>query len=187
MTNPIPGGPRPHRNTRTLLIQQQRTVTVDLPLPLFLRSPYVALLWVLVLSTVVAALALGRMRVPRTAHGVVVTARSASDSLTPFLLLASSTRAYVKPGQAAVIDTGGTSAMTLVIQSVEPATTQAIADRRSFVSPTATGGRPDSARVVARLGRCHEGHCLPLAIGSSYPATASLGTRSLASYAVPRS
>ena len=43
------------RNTRALLIQQQRVTQGDLPLPLLLRSPYIALLWALVLSTVVAA------------------------------------------------------------------------------------------------------------------------------------
>lgn len=186
MTNPIPGIPLTPRNTRTLLIQQQRAVTGDLPLPLLLRSPWVALLWTLVLSTVVAAMALGRMRVPRTAQGVVVASRSAPDSLTPLLLLPSSARAFVMPGQLAVIDTGGTDPMTLVITGVEPATDSVVARSRSGLTAD-VGGRQDGSRVVARLGRCHEGHCLPLATASSYAATATLGSRTLASFALPRS
>ena len=73
----------------------------------------------------------------------------------------------MKAGQVASIDTGATETLTLVITSVEPVTT-------------------DSAKVVARLGRCHDSHCLSLASGSSYAATAALGSRSLASYALPR-
>src|SRR5215218_2566750 len=120
MTTTKPGSPVRQRNTRALLIQQQRVTHGDLPLPLLLRSPYVVLLWALVLSTLVAALALGHMRVPRTVRGVVA-AVPGPDSLTPLLLLPSSALAYVKPGQVAEIDTGGADALTLVIASVEPA------------------------------------------------------------------
>src|SRR4051794_3424732 len=120
MTTPTPHVPSRQRNTRALLIQQQRVTAGDLPLPLLLRSPFVALLWALVLSTVVAALVLGHIRVPRTARGVVVSTPPGSDSLTPVLLLPSSARAYVRPGQIATIDTGGTETLTLVITSVEP-------------------------------------------------------------------
>jgi hypothetical protein len=186
MTNSTPAVPLRFRNTRALLIQQQRVVTRDLPLPLFLRSPYLVLLWALVLSTVVAALALGRMRVPRTVRGVVVATQTTSDSLTPILLLPSSTRAYVSAGQTAVVDTGGAGAMTLVITSVEPARINDVTAHTPVVARDA-GGRLDSSRVVARLARCHDGHCLPLAAGSNYGATAALGSRSLASYALPRS
>ena len=157
--------PHEQRDTRALLIQQQRVTQGDLPLPLLLRSPYIALLWALVLSTVVAALALGHTRVPRTERGVVVASPSAADGLTPLLMLPSSARAYVKPGQVAAIDTGGSDPLKLVITSVD------------------TGG----PKVVAHLSRCHEGHCLSLAAGSNYAATAALGLRSLASYALPRS
>ena len=189
MTNSTPGVPlrlrNTRRNTRTLLIQQQRVVTGDLRLPLFLRSPYLVLLWALVLSTVVAALALGRMRVPRTVRGVVVATQTARDSLTPILLLPSSTRAHVSAGQTATVDIGA-GAMTLVITSVEPARADGVSAHTPVAARDA-GGRLDSSQVVARLARCHDGHCLPLAAGSSYGATAALGSRSLASYALPRS
>ena len=153
------------RDTRSLLIQQQRVTQGELPLPLLLRSPYVALLWALVLSTVVAAMALGHTRVPRTERGVVVASPPAPDGLTPLLLLPPSARPYVKAGQVAAVDTGGSDALHLVITSVD------------------TGG----PKVVAHLSRCHEGHCLSLTAGSNYVATAALGLRSLASYALPRS
>jgi hypothetical protein len=182
MTNPIPGSPLRQRNTRALLIQQQRVTQGDLPLPLLLRSPFVALLWAVVLSTVVAALTLGHVRVPRTEQGVVVT-QAGRDSLTPLLLLPASARAYVKAGQVAAIDTGGTDALTLVITSVEPAVIDSAAARHRFAPDIGM----DSSRVVARLSRCHDSHCLSLASRATYAATATLGTRSLASYALPRS
>jgi hypothetical protein len=184
MTNSIPGSPLPQRNTRALLIQQQRVTQGELPLPLLLRSPFVALLWAVVLSTVVAALTLGHVRVPRTEQGVVVT-QPGRDSLTPLLLLPASARAYVKAGQVAAIDTGGTDALTLVITSVEPAVMDSAAARRRFAPMPDIG--TDSPRVVARLSRCHDSHCLSLASRATYAATATLGTRSLASYALPRS
>jgi hypothetical protein len=185
MTTNTPGSPVRQRNTRALLIQQQRVPQGDLPLPLLLRSPFVALLWAVVLSTVVAALALGRTRVPRTARGVVVASPSGPDSLTPILLLPSSARAYVKPGQVAAIDTGGTDALTLVITSVEPVAIESAAARNRFAGALEVA--MDGPRVVAHLGRCHGTHCLSLASGSSYAAVAALGSRSLASYALPRS
>ena len=85
----------------------------------------------------------------------------------------------------AAIDTGGPDALTLMITSVEPAVGSDAQGR--FVALFDLSNRLDSARVVARLARCHAGHCLALATGSSYAATAALGSRSVASYAVPRS
>ena len=157
----------------------------DLPLPLLLRSPFVALLWALVLSTVVAAFVLGHIRVPRTARGVVVSTPVGPDSLTPILLLPSSAHAYVSPGQIATIDTGGTEALTLVITGVEPAVIDSATVHQRFAALPDVGA--DGPRVIARLSRCHGGDCLPLAGHSSYTATAALGSRSLASYALPRS
>ena len=185
MTNPASRSPDRQRNTRALLIQQQRVTAGDLPLPLLLRSPFVALLWALVLSTVVAAFVLGHIRVPRTARGVVVSTLVGLDSLTPVLLLPSSARPYVSPGQIATIDTGGTDAFTLVITSVEPAVIDSATVRKRFAALPDVG--VDGPRVIARLGRCHGSDCLPLARNSSYAATAALGSRSLASYALPRS
>ena len=185
MTTLSPRAPSRQRNTRALLIQQQRVAAGDLPLPLLLRSPFVALLWALVLSTVVAAFVLGHIRVPRTARGVVVSTPVGPDSLTPILLLPSSAHAYVSPGQIATIDTGGTDALTLVITSVEPAVIDSATVRKRFAALPDVGA--DGPRVIARLSRCHGGDCLPLAGHSSYTATAALGSRSLASYALPRS
>jgi len=186
MTTPTPRAALRQRNTRALLVQQQCATAGDLPLPLLLRSPFVALLWTVVLSTVVAALALGHMRVPRTARGVVVSAISTgADSLTPMLLLPQSARAYVKPGQVAAVDTGGSEALTLVITGVESALIDSATARRRFAAmPDVVA---DGPRVIARLSRCHENDCLPLARNSRYAATAALGSRSLASFALPRS
>jgi hypothetical protein len=187
MTNPIPNSPLPQRNTRTLLIQQQRLTRDELPLPRLLQSPSIVLMWALVLSTVVAALVLGRIRVPRIAQGVVVSAGPTADSLTPVLLLPPSARRFVKPGQLAAIDTGGSEAMSLAIATVEPALRNAARTRQRFALPPELVADRDTAALVAQLERCSRGHCLPLSARTRYAATAALGTRSLASFALPRS
>ena len=56
-----------------------------------------------------------------------------------------------------------------------------------FTDNDEVGDVAEGPKVVAHLSRCHEGHCLSLAAGSNYAATAALGLRSLASYALPRS
>ena len=185
MTTPAPRSPARQRNTRALLIQQQRVTAGDLPLPLLLGSPFVALLWALVLSTVVAAFVLGHIRVPRTARGVVVSTPIGPDSLMPILLLPSSAHAYVSPGQVATIDTGGTEALTLVITSVESAVIDHATVRKRFAAMPDVGA--DGPTVIARLSRCHGNDCLPRMRNSSYTATAALGSRSLASFVLPRS
>jgi hypothetical protein len=187
MTNPIPISPLSQRNTRALLIQQQRVTRDGLPLPRLLQSPYIALVWALVLSTVVAALALGRIRVPRTVPGIVVSAVSAPDGLTPVLLLPPSVRQFIKPGQLAVIDTGGAEPMSLAIASIEPATPGVSSPRQSSASSLTIAASHDTSALVARLERCNRSHCLSLAAATRYTASAALGTRSLASFALPHS
>jgi hypothetical protein len=187
MTNPIRISPLPQRNTRALLIQQQRVTRDGLPLPRLLQSPYIALMWALVLSTVVAALALGRIRVPRTTAGIVVSVGSAPDSLTPVLLLPPSARQFAKPGQLAVIDAGGAEPISLAIASIEPTTPAVTSPPRAAASSLRFAAPRDTTAVVARLERCNRSHCLSLAAATRYAASAALGTRSLASFAVPHS
>ena len=171
MTEPLQSPRFERRAVRELLIEQQRTDSPDLLLPPLLRTPAIIVLWALVLSTVVGALALGRVRVPRVARGIVVVGRSGPDSLTPVLLLPSSVGRYVSLGRVAAIDTGGTDRLELPITSVRraPAT--------------------DTSAIALALERCRDGHCLPHPVSREerYPATATLGTRSLASFALPGS
>ena len=152
---------------RDLLVEQQRTANGDLPLPALLRTPSIAVLWMLSLTTVVAAMTLGRVRVPRLARGVVVVERHAHDSLTPRLLLPASARGFVQPGQLTAIDTGGGS---------------------PFVSSIVAGtlAQADGETVSVALEPCRAGHCLPYSTNQRFTATATLGTRSLASFAFPQ-
>src|SRR5688572_13723054 len=103
--------PRPVRPARVALqrLTAPRTspATAQASLPLLVRAPGIAALWALVLLSSIAALALGRIRVPRLAAGVVVAVESAADSLTLLLLLPPLARAFVRPGQLAALDTGG--------------------------------------------------------------------------------
>jgi len=152
---------------RDLLIEQQRTTRAELPLPALLRTPSIVVLWVLALSAIVAAMALGRVRVPRRARGVVVAAVAAHEGLTPRLLLPASARAFVRPGQLAAVDTGGASPLLL-----------GIAPR--------TLAQADRDTVSVALEPCRAGHCLPHSTTQRFTATATLGTRSLASFAFPQ-
>ncbi|HUQ80287.1 MAG TPA: hypothetical protein VM076_04090 [Gemmatimonadaceae bacterium] len=172
MTEPLQSPRFERRTVRELLIEQQRTESPDLALPPLLRTPAIIVLWLLVLSTVVGALALGRVRVPRVARGVVVIERWGMDSLTPVLLLPSSAGRYLSAGRIAAVDTGGKARLELTITAV----------RRK--SPTA-----DTSTIAVALERCRDGHCLPHSLSGEgrYPATATLGTRSLASFALPGS
>ena len=166
MNTPSVTQPSPRPSVRDLLVEQQRSAQSDLPLPTLLRTPSIVVLWVLALSTVVAAMTLGRVRVPRLARGVVVVSVGAHDSLTPRLLLPASARAFVEPGQLAAIDTGGTSPLVLRV-----------------------GPRPlppaDRDTVSVTLEPCRAGRCLAHATSQRFAATAPLGTRSLASFAFP--
>jgi hypothetical protein len=172
---------------RRLVVPASPDASRHAPLPRFLRAPYVALLWALTLLAVVAGTALARVRVPRVATGVAVAVRSDSDSLALVLLLPASARRYLAAGQHATIDTGGEHGLTLTVESVEHALLDAPTARRRFREPASILTHLDRPRVVARLSPCAEGECLTLTPGASYPAMAVLGTRSLASYAMPQS
>lgn len=167
MTHTTPS--RLSRNaTRALLIESQRTNRSALALPPLLHTPVVILLWGLTLATVVCALALGRIHVPRVVHGVVVA--SPADSLTPLLLLRADDRRFVTTGQLAMVHAGGERAMALQLRA-----------------PASLAVHGDTSTVAVALERCHGSECLTLTRDARYPATATLGTRTLASFAFPRS
>ena len=183
-TPPIPSVRR--RDVRAVLIaQQQRTPNVALALPLLLRSPVIVIAWALLISTVVAALLLGRIRVPRTAHGLVVATQRNDTSLTPVLLLPSWSRAFIRTGELATVDTGGASPLVVTISRVDAAPLTLASARSWLNAPNVTAATIDTTMVVAHLKPCIGPGCLPLATGVRYAATASLGTRSLASFAMP--
>jgi hypothetical protein len=167
MTTPTGPQPAARPGVRDLLVEQQRAQSGDLPLPALLRTPTIAALWMLSLTTVVATMTLARARVPRLARGVVVVERSTRDSLTPRLLLPASARVFVRPGQLTAIDTGGGS---------------------PFISSIVTGAfaQADSETVSVALEPCRAGRCLPRSTNQRFTATATLGTRSLASFALPQ-
>ena len=167
MTTPTGTQPPARLRVRDLLVEQQRSANADLPLPALLRTPSIAVLWMLSLSTVVAAMTLGHVRVPRVARGVVVVERHARDGLTPRLLLPASTRAFVQPSQPVAIDTGGGHPFVLRTTS-------------------RTLARADRETVSVALEPCRAGRCLPYSTNKRFTATATLGTRSLASFAFPQ-
>jgi hypothetical protein len=176
--------PAPTRNVRAILIQQQEHAPqVALPLPTLLRNPFLLLLWTLVLSTVVAALLLGRIRVPRTAHGLVVAERAGRDSVTSVLLLPAWTRDFLHAGEHATIDTGGGQRLTLTIASIDAQPLTLASARHWLATPNASPTTIDTSMVVARLEPCTR--CPQLATGARYTAVTHLGTRSLASFAAP--
>lgn len=180
--------PTPARNVRTILIQQQeRAPKVDLALPTVLRNPFLLLLWTLVLSTVAATLLLGRIRIPRTAHGLVVATpiTTGSDSLTPILLLPAWSRDFLHPGQLASVSTGATHPVTVTIATIEAKPLTLAAARQWLDIPNASPTTIDTTMVVARLKPCAGQRCPKIARGTGYTAITQLGTRSLASLAFP--
>jgi hypothetical protein len=176
------------RNVRAILIQQQdRAPKVELALPTILRNPFLLILWMLVLSTAAAALLLGRVRIPHTAHGLVVAAPSPTraDSLTPVLLLPAWSRNLVHSGVLASVDTGGTDRLTVTIASIDPSPLTLASARHWLDVPNASISTIDTTLVVARLLACTRQPCPKIAPGTRYTAIARLGTRSLASFAIP--
>jgi hypothetical protein len=178
--------PTPARNVRAILIQQQeRAPNGELALPTILRNPVLLILWTLVVSTVVAALLLGRIHIPRTAHGLVVAAPTATDSLTQILLLPAWTRDFIHAGEVASVDTGGPEPVTVRIAGVDATPLSLSAARRWLDAPNSSPTTIDTTMVVARLEPCIRAHCPKLRPGAHYTALARLGTRSLASFAIP--
>lgn len=179
MTTPQPRA----RNVRAILIRQQAgSPKPELALPAILRSPFLILLWTLTLTTVAAALLLGRIRIPRAAHGLVVTAPTTGDSLTSVLLLPAWSRDFVHAGTVASVDTGGTQRVTFTVAAIDATPLSLASAERWLDAPLAS---VDTTMVVARLERCTRPTCPRLAPGTRFAAIAQLGTRSLASLALP--
>jgi hypothetical protein len=177
MTTPLTASGSARHSVRHLLIEQQSGHHRELALPPLLRTPAIIVLWALMLTTAVVALTLGHIQVPRIERGVVRGGPGA-DSLTPFLVLPSSAGRYVVVGQLAAVDTGGLTPLRLTITA--PAGVRVGESRANWASI-------DTTTVALRLERCHRGHCLPRSRPWRFSATATLGTRSLASFALPRS
>ena len=183
----LPDFPTPERRTvRELLVRQQHAAQSELPLPRFLRTPSIVILWTLTLATVVVAFAAGRVQVPRHARGVVVVEGSTPDRLTTHLLLPASASVYVRPGQLAAVDTGGTSPFVVAIAASARDISVGRQPKRSALGLAAIT-RGDTAMVAIPVEPCRGGHCLPRSANRRFSATATLGTRSLASFALPRS
>lgn len=157
------------------------------PLPVLLRTPWIAVLWGLALLTAVGALTLGRMRLPRRVHGVAVAVRPAADSVALLLLLPAAAGRHIRAGQHATLERGDGGPVTLTISSVEHHPLDVRAARRRFPHSPSILAHLDAPKLVARLHPCTTGGCLTPQPGTSFAAVATLGTRTLASYAVPRS
>jgi hypothetical protein len=157
----------------------------DVPLPLLFRAPAIALMWIAAITTLVGLLALGRVRVPLLARGVAVAA-DAGDESSLLLLLPANMASRVAAGQRAMIDVGEERPVSLAVVSVETSLMDASAARRRFPGSPAVLTHFDTPKAVAVLATCsEEPRCLTRELGQMYPATAALGTRSLASYAWP--
>lgn len=157
------------------------------PLPFFLRAPSVAALWAVALLTVIGLLALGRVHVPRRVHGAAVAVRTNADSLALLLLLPATAQPYVRVGQQALLDTGDREPIVLTVTSIEKNLLDAEAARRRFTAPASLIAQLDAPKVVVRVSRCAGDRCLTPGPDVTYAATASLGTRTLASYVMARS
>ena len=164
------------------------TTDQDLPLPLLLRAPAITLLWAGLLVTIVGLLALSRIRVPRVVRGVAVAVDAAPntgpDSVALMLLLPSSARPYIGPGVRAALDVGAASPMVVGVASLEPTVIDRRTSRRRFARMPSVLAQLETPKVALPLSRCRASpDCLTPSVGAVYSATATLGTRSLASYA----
>jgi hypothetical protein len=155
--------------------------------PLLLKTPAIAVLWMGALLTLASLLAIGRMRVPHVVRGAVVAVRDERDSVALLLLVPASERRFIAAGQEATIDVGPSTAV-LPLASADPVLIDAATARREF-----RGGTPsliaqlDAPKLAVRLARCGPRGCLTPRVGDTFAATARLGVRSLASYALSRS
>jgi hypothetical protein len=160
-----------------------RATVPDTAPPFFLRAPSIALLWTLTLLALVGLLALSRVRVPRVVRGAVVAVRTESHDVTLLLLVPPSARPYVKPGQHAQLATGDAQPLTLDVAAVESGLLDAAGARRRYPLQPSVLAQVEDPRLVVRLTPCARPGCLTPSVGDTYRATASAGTRSLASYA----
>jgi hypothetical protein len=155
--------------------------------PALLRSPAVAALWMATLLVAASLLILGRVRVPHVVRATVVAVRDERDDVALMLLLPPSERRFVAVGQQATLDTGESSTV-LPLASASPVLLDADRARRDFRG-SAAGliAHLDTPRLAIRLARCGAAGCLTPHVGDTFAATARLGERSLASYALSRS
>ena len=158
----------------------------DSDLPRLLRAPSVVIIWMIAMVTVIALVALSRVRVPHVVRGVVttVTVKAAQHQET-LLLLPPSARSSVRAGQIVSVDTGGAKPLTLRIASVEPEPLDVRGARSRYPASAGVLVHLASPKVAVHLDSCQPGVCLTTLRESAYSATATLGVRTLASYVVP--
>lgn len=156
-------------------------------MPLFARAPYVVVLWVATLVALGSLLALSRLRVPRVARGTVVAVPAATNGITLLLLLPASSRPFVTAGQRAEVRTASGQQLILNTAQVESELLDANTARNRFAEQPAVLVQLADPKVAVRLSPCGAGGCLTPRVGETYTARAAIGTRSLASYALPGS
>jgi len=156
-------------------------------MPLFARAPYIAVLWASTLVALASLLALSRVRVPRIARGTVVAVPDVADTVTLLLLLPASSRPFVAEGQRAEVQTGHGQQLVVNTARVEPELLDATSALERFAAQPEMLVQLTEPKVAVRIARCGVGGCLTPHLGETYAARASIGTRSLVSYAVPGS
>jgi hypothetical protein len=140
-------------------------------------------LWAMLLLTIVGLLALSRIRVPRTARGVAVAVDVGTDSTALMLLLPAAVRPYVRAGHQAAVETGNDRPVVLDVARVDSTLLDARVARQRYARSAHVLAHLDAPKLAVVLRCSPEPPCLTPKAGSVYAATASLGTRSLASYA----
>ena len=171
-------------------LTEPRSSSDDAPgagMPLFARAPYIAVLWASTLVVLGSLLAVCRVRVPRVARGTVVAVPAVADGVALLLLLPASSRPFVTDGQRAEVRTETGQQLILTTAQVEPELLDATAGVKRFAEQPTVLAQLADPKVAIRLSRCGAGGCLTPRVGEIYAARASIGTRSLVSYAVPGS
>jgi hypothetical protein len=151
--------------------------------PLFLKAPFIVLLWTVTVVLLVGLLALGRMRVPRVVRGAAVAVRTATDSVALLLFLPASAARYVRVGQHIALETGDGPAM-VDVTGVDGDLLDAAGARQRYPHQPSVLAQLSDKRLVVRVSLCRLDHCLTPQPGDVYAATASLGSRPLATYAM---
>ena len=155
--------------------------------PLLLATPAIAALWMAILLACASLLALGRVRVPHVVRGAVVAVRDDRDSVALMLLLPPTERRFIAAGQQATLDTGDSTTAVLPLETPDTALIDVARARKDFRGAASLIAQLDAPKLAVRLARCTRAGCLTPRAGETYAATARLGTRTLASYALPRS
>lgn len=152
--------------------------------PLLLRAPAIASLWMATLLVLTSLLALGRVRIPHVARGAVVAVRDERDSLALVFLLPPADRRFLAAGQSVTLDAGNGPLATLPLETANPIVLDASRARRDFRGGGSLLAQLDAPRLAVRVARCGPAGCLTPHPGETFAATARLGARSLASYAL---